>query len=222
MNQKRHNKHWTPNELEKMYREYNLRELTIQEIADLHGRSTYAILNKLVQENLINEKWSDVKGWNPNSEYKKDEEPHEEKEEDSVISSYYDSEDEEEEDEEEEQDEVEEEEEDEEEQEEEEEEEEDEEEQDEVEQEEEEDEEDSDDLSDYDPEEEYQEEEDEQEYEEEEEEIAEQREEEEDLIYNMEIHNIGVATRGFLKFIHFAVVGIFHFCRKNIVPLFNK
>ena len=55
MNLKRHNKHWSPNELEKMYREYNLRELTIQEIADLHGRSTYAILNKLVQEDLINE-----------------------------------------------------------------------------------------------------------------------------------------------------------------------
>ena len=64
MNLKRHNKHWTPNELEKMYREYNLRELTIQEIADLHGRSTYAILNKLVQENLINKKILKDKNYN--------------------------------------------------------------------------------------------------------------------------------------------------------------
>ena len=74
-------------------------------------------------------------------------------------------------------------------------------------------EEDGDDSSDYDPE------------EDQEEEDQEEEEEEEDdgnVPYNIEIYNIGVATREFLKFIHFVALGLFHFCRKNIVPLFNK
>uniref|UniRef100_A0A6C0LFT3 Uncharacterized protein n=1 Tax=viral metagenome TaxID=1070528 RepID=A0A6C0LFT3_9ZZZZ len=192
MNLKRHNNHWTPNELERMYREYNLRELTIQEIADLHGRTTYAILNKLVQENLINENWADVKGWTPEYEYeKKEQDEEEEDEEEEEEEEEEDEEDEEDEDEEKED--------------------EDEEDEEDEEEEEEEQEEDEDDSSDYDPE---------------QDEVEQEEDQDDDddgnVPYNMEIYNIGVATRGFLRLIHYTVVGVFHFIRKNIVPLFNK
>lgn len=79
---KRHYNKWRPDELEKLYREYNLRELTIQEISELHGRSVFSILNKLVHENLVDEKWSNARGMSILFDKKDDWEEEEEDDED--------------------------------------------------------------------------------------------------------------------------------------------
>jgi len=45
---------WSVNEILSLQREYELQELTIQEIAFLHRRSAFAILHKLEKEQIIN------------------------------------------------------------------------------------------------------------------------------------------------------------------------
>ena len=60
---KRHYNRWKSRELENLYKEYNLRELTVQEIAKIHKRSIFSILNKLQNENLIDSKWTNARGW---------------------------------------------------------------------------------------------------------------------------------------------------------------
>lgn len=59
---KRHYFKWNINELIALQREYELLELTIQEIAIKHNRSVKAILCKLEQENFI-ENWNEAKGF---------------------------------------------------------------------------------------------------------------------------------------------------------------
>ena len=44
---------WSVNEVLNLQREYELQELTIQEIALLHKRSVFSILNKLEKEHII-------------------------------------------------------------------------------------------------------------------------------------------------------------------------
>ena len=61
-----HNK-WTVTELNTLQREYELLELTVQEIADRHQRSVYAILYKLESEGIINSGWSNARGFLPYS-----------------------------------------------------------------------------------------------------------------------------------------------------------
>ena len=56
-----HNK-WTINELNRLQREYELLELTVQEISEKHERSIYAILYKLESEGMIQKGWSDARG----------------------------------------------------------------------------------------------------------------------------------------------------------------
>jgi hypothetical protein len=60
---KRHYNRWNSDELKNLHKEYNLRELTVQEIAKLHKRSIFSILNKLQNENLIDSKWTNARGW---------------------------------------------------------------------------------------------------------------------------------------------------------------
>jgi len=60
---KRHYNRWNSCELENLHKEYNLRELTVQEIAKIHRRSVFSILNKLQNENLIDSKWTNARGW---------------------------------------------------------------------------------------------------------------------------------------------------------------
>jgi cobalamin biosynthesis protein CobT len=60
---KRHYNRWNSDELKNLHKEYNLRELTVQEIAKLHRRSVFSILNKLQNENLIDSKWTNARGW---------------------------------------------------------------------------------------------------------------------------------------------------------------
>jgi hypothetical protein len=59
---KRHYFKWNINEIIKLQREYELLELSIQEIAKLHSRSVRAILCKLQQEDFIKH-WEDTKGY---------------------------------------------------------------------------------------------------------------------------------------------------------------
>jgi len=59
---KRHYFKWNINELIALQREYELLELSIQEIAKLHQRSVKSILCKLDQENFIRN-WNEAKGF---------------------------------------------------------------------------------------------------------------------------------------------------------------
>ena len=58
----RHNFKWNVNELLSLQREYELLEMTIQDIADKHERSVDAILYRLCQEGFI-ESWVDARGY---------------------------------------------------------------------------------------------------------------------------------------------------------------
>jgi SLT domain-containing protein len=60
---KRAYKKWNINELIRLQREYELLELSIQEISKLHERSEKAILCRLEQERFINN-WSEARGFN--------------------------------------------------------------------------------------------------------------------------------------------------------------
>ena len=53
---------WRVNELLALQREYELLEMSIQEIAAKHGRSVNAILFKLTDEGFISE-WGDARGY---------------------------------------------------------------------------------------------------------------------------------------------------------------
>jgi len=46
-----------------LHSEYELKQLTVQAIADLHNRTVFGVLNKLQSEGLIDEKWSDARGY---------------------------------------------------------------------------------------------------------------------------------------------------------------
>ena len=58
----RHNFKWNVNELLSLQREYELLEMTIQDIADKHERTVDAILYRLQQEEFI-ESWIDARGY---------------------------------------------------------------------------------------------------------------------------------------------------------------
>ena len=58
----RHNFRWNVNELLSLQREYELLEMTIQDIADRHERTVDAILYRLQQEGFI-ETWVDARGY---------------------------------------------------------------------------------------------------------------------------------------------------------------
>jgi hypothetical protein len=62
MNSKRHFFKWNINELIALQREYELLELSIQEIANRHKRSVNAILCRLEKEDFIRS-WCDAKGF---------------------------------------------------------------------------------------------------------------------------------------------------------------
>ena len=60
---KRHYFKWNIKELISLQREYELLELSVQEIAKLHQRSVKSILCRLEQENFISN-WNEAKGFN--------------------------------------------------------------------------------------------------------------------------------------------------------------
>lgn len=86
----RHRRPWSMNEINRLYSEYENKELTIATIAKLHERSENAILYKLSQEQLILESWADVKGWDGFEKYEEeDEETGSEEEEEEEEDSEY-------------------------------------------------------------------------------------------------------------------------------------
>ena len=62
VNNRRQGNKWTINELISLQREYELLELTVQEIADKHQRSETAILYKLESEGII-DSWNSARGF---------------------------------------------------------------------------------------------------------------------------------------------------------------
>ena len=54
---------WSSNEINRLHNEYELKELTVHEIADLHSRGVSAILHRLADEGLIASSWLDARGW---------------------------------------------------------------------------------------------------------------------------------------------------------------
>lgn len=60
----RYRQPWSSNEVNRLYSEYELRQLPILDIATLHKRGEHAILHRLAKEGLILESWADVRGWN--------------------------------------------------------------------------------------------------------------------------------------------------------------
>lgn len=59
---KRHRFRWTTNEINRLYNEYEIKELSVRQIAKLHHRSYKAILFQLSKEGLILPDWSDARG----------------------------------------------------------------------------------------------------------------------------------------------------------------
>jgi len=59
---KRHRFPWSVNETNRLYNEYEIKELTIRQIAKLHERTYRAILHRLEIEGLILPDWSDARG----------------------------------------------------------------------------------------------------------------------------------------------------------------
>jgi predicted transcriptional regulator len=58
----RHRFSWTMNEINRLYNEYEIKELSIRQIAKLHHRSYKAILFQLSKEGLILPDWTDARG----------------------------------------------------------------------------------------------------------------------------------------------------------------
>lgn len=59
----RYRQPWNAGEVNRLWNEYEIKQLPILQIAKLHKRGEYAILHKLASEGAILETWSDVKGW---------------------------------------------------------------------------------------------------------------------------------------------------------------
>ena len=59
----RHFNKWSMNEINRLHNEYEIKELTIRQIAKLHGRSYLSILHKLTSEGLIDEHWENARGY---------------------------------------------------------------------------------------------------------------------------------------------------------------
>ena len=49
----RHRKPWSDTEIARLYREYQINRYTIDEIAEMHGRTYFAIVGKLKSENIL-------------------------------------------------------------------------------------------------------------------------------------------------------------------------
>jgi hypothetical protein len=64
---RRHNKPWKVRELLNLQREFELLNLPIFEIAELHQRTDKAIMYRLQQEGFITNDWTNVNGYNTNA-----------------------------------------------------------------------------------------------------------------------------------------------------------
>lgn len=71
---KRHRNAWGCNEVNRLHNEYELKRLTVQEIAALHERTVSSIMYKLKDEELISN-WEDARGTRTFVEKEKVKEP---------------------------------------------------------------------------------------------------------------------------------------------------
>jgi hypothetical protein len=62
-NKSRHNFKWSINETLRLQREYELLELSVQEISRIHNRSFTAILYRLELEGFISSNWNEARGF---------------------------------------------------------------------------------------------------------------------------------------------------------------
>ena len=87
MNFNRSGNKWTVNEVLSLQREYELLELSIQEIATRHSRSVEAILYKLEAEDLI-EHWCNARGFHTDNyiSFNQDNDDNDEEYEDDDLS----------------------------------------------------------------------------------------------------------------------------------------
>jgi CCR4-NOT transcriptional regulation complex NOT5 subunit len=60
---RRHYHRWSADEVAELRNEYTVSELTVQEIADLHDRSIFSILNRLEKDKLIDSRWTKPRGY---------------------------------------------------------------------------------------------------------------------------------------------------------------
>jgi hypothetical protein len=58
----RHYNKWNMNEINRLYNEYELQELSVDDIAEKHERTVYGIISRLKLEGII-QSWGSVKGW---------------------------------------------------------------------------------------------------------------------------------------------------------------
>ena len=65
----RHRARWTVPEINRLHSEYEMKELTVYQIAALHNRTVKAILSKLQAEELIDPTWQNARGWSESNEY---------------------------------------------------------------------------------------------------------------------------------------------------------
>jgi len=64
---RRHRARWTVSELNNLHSEYEMKELTVQEIAAIHNRTVYGIMNQLQSEGLI-DSMDTARGFNENKQ----------------------------------------------------------------------------------------------------------------------------------------------------------
>jgi len=65
----RHRARWGVPEINRLHSEYEMKELTVYQIAALHNRTVTAILSKLQSEELIDPTWQNARGWADSNEY---------------------------------------------------------------------------------------------------------------------------------------------------------
>jgi hypothetical protein len=65
----RHRARWGVPEINRLHSEYEIKELSVYQIAALHNRTVTAILSKLQSEELIDPTWQNVRGWSDSNEY---------------------------------------------------------------------------------------------------------------------------------------------------------
>lgn len=62
---------WSMNEINRLHNEYELKEMDVYQIAEMHNRGVCGILHKLAEEGLISSSWNDARGYQHKSTEKK-------------------------------------------------------------------------------------------------------------------------------------------------------
>jgi len=63
---KRNGFKWSSNEINRLFHEYEIKELDILQIAEIHERTPFSVLVKLESEGIIEKEWDTVRGYHNN------------------------------------------------------------------------------------------------------------------------------------------------------------